>query len=61
MGAMPAVDVAETDKAYEITAEFAGAKREEHRGEAYRRVLNLKGEKQQEKQEKKKDYYLGRA
>ena len=47
---MPAVDVAETDKAYEIKAELPGLDEKNS-------ILSIKGEKQEEKEEKEKDYY----
>ncbi len=56
--AMPAVDVAETDKAYEITAELPGMDEKNIEVKLSDGVLTIKGEKQEEKEEKKKDYYL---
>jgi len=57
-GAIPAVDVAETDKAYEITAELPGMSDKNVEVKLTGGVLTIKGEKQEEKEEKKKDYYL---
>jgi HSP20 family protein len=54
----PAVDVAETDKAYEITAELPGLDEKNIEVKFADGVLTIKGEKQEEKEEKKKDYYL---
>jgi HSP20 family protein len=54
----PAVDVAETEKAYEITAELPGLDEKNIEVKFADGVLTIKGEKQQEKEEKKKDYYL---
>ena len=55
---MPAVDVAETDKAYEITAELPGMDEKNIEVKFADGVLTIKGEKKDEKEEKKKDYYL---
>jgi len=57
-GAVPAVDVTETDKAYEITAELPGMDEKNLEVKLANGVLTIKGEKQEEKEEKKKDYYL---
>ncbi len=57
LGAMPAVDVSETDKAYEITAELPGMDEKNVEVKVANGVLSIKGEKQEEKEEKKKDYY----
>ena len=54
---MPAVDVAETDKAYEITAELPGLEEKNIEVKLANGVLSIKGEKQEEKEEKQKDYY----
>jgi HSP20 family protein len=56
--ATPAMDVAETDKTYEITAELPGMIESEVQVVASNGVLTIKGEKKEEKEEKKKDYYL---
>ncbi len=55
--AMPAVDVSETDKAYEITAELPGMDEKNVEVKVANGILTIKGEKQDEKEEKKKDYY----
>jgi len=57
-GAVPAVDVTETDKAYEITAELPGMDEKNVEVKFADGVLTIKGEKQEEKEEKRKDYYL---
>ena len=54
---MPAVDVAEADKAYEITAELPGLDEKNIEVKLANGVLSIKGEKQEEKEEKQKDYY----
>jgi HSP20 family protein len=55
--AIPAVDVSETDKAYEITAELPGMDEKNVEVKVANGLLTIKGEKQDEKEEKKKDYY----
>jgi HSP20 family protein len=57
-GAAPAVDIAESDKAYEITAELPGLDEKNIEVKLANGTLTIKGEKQEEKEEKKKDYYL---
>jgi HSP20 family protein len=54
---MPAEDVAETDKAYEITAELPGLDEKNIEAKLANGMLSIKGEKQEEKEEKQKDYY----
>jgi HSP20 family protein len=54
---MPAVDVAETDKAYEITAELPGLEEKNIEVKLANGVLSIKGERQEEKEQKEKDYY----
>lgn len=56
--AMPAVDVAEKDKAYEITAELPGMDDKNIEVKVANGMLTIRGEKKEEKEEKKKDYYL---
>ena len=56
--AVPAVDVSDTEKAYEITAELPGIDEKNVEVKVANNVLTIKGEKQEEKEEKKKDYYL---
>ena len=55
---MPAVDVTETDKAYEIAAELPGIDEKDVEVKLANGVLTIKGEKHDEKEEKKKDYYM---
>jgi HSP20 family protein len=57
-GAAPAVDIIESEKAYEITAELAGMDEKNIEVKLADGGLTIKGEKQEEKEEKKKDYYL---
>ena len=54
----PAVDVSETDKAYEIVAELPGIDDKDIEVKVSNGGLTIKGEKREEKEEKKKDYYL---
>lgn len=56
--AMPAVDVVESEKGYEITAELPGMDEKSIEIKVADGSLTIKGEKQEEKEEKKKDYYL---
>ena len=58
LGGMPAVDIAESDKAYEITAELPGMDEKSIEVKLANGGLTIKGEKSAEKEEKKKDYYL---
>ena len=54
----PAVDMTEDDKAYKITAELPGLDEKNIEVSLSGDQLTLKGEKQQEKEEKNKNYYL---
>jgi alcohol dehydrogenase len=54
----PAVDFAETEKGYEVTAELPGMDEKNIEVKFADGVLTIKGEKQEEKEEKKKDYYM---
>lgn len=56
--AMPAVDVTDTGKAYEVTADLPGMDEKNIEVKVSDGVLTIKGERQEEKEEKKKDYYL---
>jgi HSP20 family protein len=55
---MPAVDVSETDKGYEIKAELPGMEEKNIEVKLADGVLTIKGEKQEEKETKEKDYYV---
>lgn len=57
-GKVPAVDIADTDKAYEITAELPGMDEKNVEVKFANGVLTIKGEKKEEKEEKKRDYHL---
>ena len=54
----PAVDVAESEKAYEITAELPGLDEKNIEVKLANGGLTIKGEKKEETEEKKKDYYV---
>src|SRR4249919_749060 len=58
LGAVPAVDIAEKEKEYEITAELPGMDESNIDVKFSDGTLTIKGEKKEEKEEKKKDYYL---
>jgi len=55
---VPAVDITDTEKAYEITADLPGIDEKNVDVKVTNGVLTIKGEKREEKEEKKKDYYL---
>jgi HSP20 family protein len=57
-GKMPAVDIAEHDKDFEITAELPGMEEKDIDVKFADGVLSIKGEKKEETEEKKKDYYI---
>jgi len=54
----PAVNIAETDKAYEITAELPGIDEKNIDVSVANGGLTIKGEKREEKEEKNKGYHL---
>ncbi len=56
-GAAPAVDIAESDKAFELTAELPGMDEKSIEIKLVNGGLTIKGEKMQEKEEKKKNYH----
>lgn len=55
---VPAVDMAETDKAFTVTAELPGMDEKDVDVSVTGDLLLIKGEKRQEKEEKNKNYYL---
>ena len=57
-GGVPAVDIAEKEKEYEVTAELPGMDESNIDVKFADGMLTIKGEKKEEKEEKKKDYYL---
>jgi len=54
----PAVDIVETDKAYQVTAELPGMDEKNIEVKVVNDGLRIRGEKKEEKEEKKKDYFL---
>ena len=57
-GIAPAVDLAEKEDRYEITAELPGIDEKNVEIKLSNHTLTIKGEKKEEKEEKDKDYYL---
>jgi HSP20 family protein len=57
-GAMPRVDVSETDNEYEVTAELPGLEENDINLQLANNVLTIRGEKKSEREEKDKNYYL---
>jgi len=55
---VPAVDVAENDKHYEITAELPGIDEKNVELKVSNGILTINGEKEEKKEEKEKGYYL---
>jgi HSP20 family protein len=58
LGAAPAVDIAEKDDAYEVTAELPGMDERDIDVQVAEGMLVIKGEKKEEKEEKKKDFFI---
>ena len=54
----PALDIAETDTAVEVTAELPGVQEQDLEVSITDGVLTLKGEKATDREEKEKDYHL---
>lgn len=57
-GKVPAIDVADTAKGYEITAELPGLSEKDVEVKFANGTLTIKGEKKEEKHERKKDYFV---
>ena len=55
---MPTMDVAETDKEIEITAELPGLEQKDVQINVSDNLLTIKGEKKAEKEQKDKNYHL---
>ena len=53
-----AVDFAETDKDFEVTADVPGMEEKDIEIKLANGVLTIKGEKSEESQERKKDFYV---
>lgn len=58
LSGMPAVDIIEKDDAYEITAELPGMDEKNVQVKLSNGTLTITGEKKDEREEKRKDYYL---
>jgi HSP20 family protein len=56
--AAPAVDIVEKEKSYEIRAELPGLDEKNIEVKVSKGGLTIRGEKQEEKDQKKQDYYL---
>ena len=55
---MPTMDVSETDKVIEITAELPGLEKKDVELNVADNLLTIRGEKKNEREEKNKDYHL---
>ena len=55
---VPAVDVAETEKGYKVVAELPGMDEKNIEVKVANGILTISGQKREEKEEKKKDYYV---
>jgi HSP20 family protein len=56
--AKPAVDITESERAYEITAELPGLDEKNIEVSVANGGLTIKGEKKEEKEDKQRDYYV---
>jgi len=54
----PAVDVAEHENAYEVSAELPGLDEKNVEVKVANGILSIRGEKQDDREEKRKDYYV---
>jgi len=54
----PAVDMVEKEKGYELTAELPGVDEKDIELKISNGMMTIKGEKQEQKEEKKKDYFF---
>jgi HSP20 family protein len=57
-GLSPAVDIVDKDNVYEVTAELPGMSEKDIEVKVAGGMLTIKGEKSEEKEEKKKDVYV---
>jgi HSP20 family protein len=55
---LPSMDVSETDKVLEITAELPGLEKKDVELNVTDNLLTIRGEKKNEREEKNKDYHL---
>ena len=58
MPALPSMDISETDKVLEITAELPGLEKKDIELNVADNLLTIRGEKKNEREEKNKDYHL---
>jgi HSP20 family protein len=58
ISSMPRMDIGETDKAIEITAELPGLEKKDVELNVADNLLTIRGEKKNEREEKNKDYHL---
>jgi HSP20 family protein len=58
LGQVPAVDIAETAQGYEITAELPGINQDNLEVKYANGTLTIKGEKKDDREEKKENYYV---
>lgn len=58
VGAVPSVDIVEKEGAYEVTAELPGVDEKNIEVSVADGMLTIKGEKEEAREEKKKDYHL---
>lgn len=56
--ALPSMDISETEKAIEITAELPGLEEKDVQLNVVDNVLTIRGEKRNEREEKDKEYHL---
>jgi HSP20 family protein len=57
-GLVPSMDLSETDKEIEITAELPGLEEKDVQLNVTDNILTIRGEKKNEREEKEKDYHL---
>ncbi|MDH3236624.1 MAG: Hsp20/alpha crystallin family protein, partial [Alphaproteobacteria bacterium] len=57
-GATPRIDVSETDKSYELTAEIPGMEEKDVEVTLTENMLTINGEKHEEREEKEKNYHV---
>jgi HSP20 family protein len=56
--ALPRMDVSETDKVIEVTAELPGLEAKDIKLDLTNNILTIRGEKKSDREEKDKDYHL---
>ena len=58
LGAVPVIDVIERDDAYQVIADLPGMNADDIEVKCAKGALTIKGERKEEKEEKKKGYYV---